>query len=313
MSSRPAIDPEILSSVERFDREMEAPDLDLAQQRKLYSSIMAEQQPTGEPVEMRDLVIPTRHGDMAARLYMPNHETPPPLLVYMHGGGFVVGDLDTLNVPLTHVARESGCAILSLDYKLAPEFLYPVAYEQCEDALDWAIGNTKHLGVIDRFGIGGDSAGGNLTALLALRCGQAMGEKLVWQLLINPVLDFPGVELRENLSHQQFGSGPILSSEVMAGFNKAYFPDREAMLAASPLHADMPATLPPAYIAAAECDPLRDDSIHYAEKLLAHGVEARLKVFPGMCHNFTTLSHKSKTARQSLDDVAAEARRSLRA
>lgn len=145
MITKPELDPQILSHIERFDREMSNPALDIAGMRSQYATIMSDQVPLCAPVPTRDLTIPTRHGDMAARLYKPDSTSPQPLLVYMHGGGFVVGDLDTLNVPLTYIARQSGWAILSLDYKLAPEHLYPIAYEQCEDGLDWAITHANSL------------------------------------------------------------------------------------------------------------------------------------------------------------------------
>lgn len=135
-----------------------------------------------------------------------------------------------------------------------------------------------------------------------------MGDKIVWQLLINPVLDFIGVEEGATLSHRQFNNGPILSKDVMAGFNKAYFPDRESMQRSSPSRQTLPARLPDTFIAAAECDPLRDDSVHYAQALNAAGVNAKVVVYKGMCHNFITLSHLCETAKKSLDDIVTEAR-----
>lgn len=308
MVTKPELDPQILPWIERFERDMNAPDLDMPTRREAYARIMREQVHTGDAVDMRDITVPTRHGDMAARLYTPDASAPP-LLIYMHGGGFVVGDLDTLDVPLTHIARESGWAILSLDYKLAPEYMYPVAFEQCEDGLLWALENTDALGVAPIFGIGGDSAGGNLTGLLTQKWADRIGDKLVWQLLINPVLDFLGVEEARNLSHRQFKDGPILSTDVMAGFQMAYFPDEDAKRIASPIHADLPERLPPAFIMAAECDPLRDDSIAYAKALTEKGFASRLTVLPGMCHNFITMTHVSDVARRALDEIAVEARK----
>lgn len=308
-SEAPPLDPQIAPQAARFDEVMGQPGLTVQQFRERYSALMAEQ---GEPpvrVRTSDITIATRHGDMGARLYTPEITAPPALILYMHGGGFMVGSLDGLDKVMHQFSHATGLAILSLDYALAPEHTYPVALQQCEDALLWAAENTELLGTSGNIAVAGDSAGGNLSALLAIRHHAELGERLFWQGLINPVLDFPGVAEGRKLSHRQFAAGPILNIEVMKGFNQAYFPDKESLVEASPIHfkGDMNG-LPSAFIAAAECDPLRDDSVHYAAMLQAAGVPATLKVYPGMCHNYMTLAHHSKVAAGFIEDFIAEAR-----
>ncbi len=171
----------------------------------------------------------------------------------MHGGGFMVGDLESVDRPLHEISRKARIAILSLDYALAPEHSYPIAREQCEDAVRWSSVQQTALGLAPGpLGIGGDSAGGNMAALLALHFRDEGNSPIGWQLLINPVLDFPGVEAPHTASHRAFAAGPILNLEVMKSFNAAYFKDEAAKLEASPFSRRDFANLPSAFIAAAE-------------------------------------------------------------
>jgi acetyl esterase len=307
---RSLVDAAVAPLAAHFDTTMSEPGLSVEDMRRRYAGILAEQGAPARPVTVRDLAVPTRHGKMGARLYSPEAQTPP-LLLYMHGGGFMVGDLDSLDVPLHALSHGAGIAILSLDYALAPEHVYPVALEQCQDALLWAAANTRGLGTSDVLALGGDSAGGNLTALLALWARDAGGPAIAWQALINPVLDFVGPEDATTDSHREYARGPILTTEVMTHFNRSYFPDRDAQIAASPLFADDLRTLPPAFIGAAQCDPLRDDSLRYAARLAAACVPVSVRVYPGMVHNFMTMTHVSQVAAGLVDDLITQARIAL--
>ena len=215
-----------------------------------------------------------------------------------------VGDLDTLEVPLHAVSRGSGVTILSLDYALAPEHMYPIALEQCQDGLLWADQHRAELGVDGPLGVGGDSAGGNFAALLSQWAVATGGPTLDWQVLINPVLDFPAVEKASTESHRLYGDSPMLSTEAMQVFLASYFESPAAMVEASPLCTDIDCSaLPPAFIAVGECDALHDDSVNYAKKLRAAGVPVQLEVYQGMPHNFMTLTNISGTARRFLKDL----------
>lgn len=308
----PELDAEIVPIVEEFDSSMGVPGLSVDELRNRYRALLAGQVQIAEPVSTSDVAIPTRHGEIPARLYRPDAEHGAPLLVYMHGGGFMVGDLDSVDPALHFLSREAGVSVLSLDYALAPEHRYPVALEQCEDALSWAARNLHVLGAAPRLGVAGDSAGGNLAALLSLRARQLGIQNLAWQALINPVLDFPAVEETATLSHRQFAEGPVLSAEIMKAFIAAYFPDDGSKLVASPLHvSNIPPDLAPAFVAAAECDPLRDDAVAYADRLQVADIDVELHVYRGMCHNFITMAGRSGTALSMLRDLAASARRNL--
>lgn len=311
LGKRVSIDPEIKDFVARFDEAMYEPGLDIQELRRRYSTLLLEQGAAPNPVPTRELEIPTRHGKISARLYRPESQSPLPLLVYLHGGGFMVGDLASLDTPLHQLSREAGIAILSLDYALSPEHLYPVALEQCEDALKWAATHCEDLGVGSRLGIAGDSSGGNLTALLALRARGAGGPPLVWQAMINPVLDFPGVAAQATESHKIYAQGPILKHELMMFFMQCYFPTDAAKVEASPLHRTALQGLPPAFVAAAQCDPLRDEGLIYGERLARAGCPVVSHLYPGLPHNFITMSHLSGVVRGFLGDLAAAARAAL--
>lgn len=305
-TARP-FDPEIVPTMERFAATMVVEGLTIDDLRRRYAAFMGDQGAPATPVPTRDILVPTRHGDMKARLYLPS-EPSPALLIYAHGGGFVVGDLDTLDVPLHAVSHGAGVAILSLDYALAPEHMYPIALEQCQDALVWADRHRSELGVDGPLGVAGDSAGGNFAALLSQWAISTGGPAITWQALINPVLDFTVAEESRTESHRLYGDSPMLNTEAMRLFLDSYFKDRRDLIEASPLLSETDSSaLPPAFIAAAECDALHDEAVEYAEKLRAAGVPVELNVYEGMSHNFMTLTHVSGTARRFVDDFTAAA------
>ncbi|GAA1121631.1 alpha/beta hydrolase [Citricoccus alkalitolerans] len=296
------IDPEILPFASEFAAQMSEPGLSVHESRARYAELLTQQGDPETPVATKDMEIPTRHGSVGARLYTPK-DPRPALLVYMHGGGFVVGGLDSLEVPLHALSHDAGVSVLSLDYALAPENMYPIALEQCQDALLWVEQNRKELGGTRHLAVGGDSAGGNIAAMLAHWARDNNAAQLDWQVLINPVLDFPAVDAAGTESHGLYGDSPMLNTEAMKGFNQLYFKDEKAKIGASPLLSDDLSGLPPAFIAAAECDALRDDSIAYAKKLADHGTPADLTVYEGMTHNFLVLTHASRTSRKFLSDL----------
>lgn len=281
--------------------------------RKWASDLFAGQGEPAQPVETRYVEIPTRHGALKAKLYTPGNPSPA-LLVYMHGGGFVVGDIEGLNYPLHKVSKDAGVAILSLGYALAPETRYPVALEQCQDALAWASANREQLGVGDALGVAGDSAGGNLAALLAQWARDNGGPRLRWQGMLNPVLDFPAVDEKSTKSHRLHAGGPILTNDVMRSFMFAYLGDQDvaqAKIEASPALREDLAGLPPAFLGVGQYDPLRDDSVAYAERLSSAGVPVTARVFEGLVHNFVAMTHISHRADAALAEFSSAARVAL--
>ena len=303
--------PELVEIARIFSENVDIQALTIDGFRDAYrAAILAEGRPQN-PVATRDFTVPTRHGDVPVRLYSPPLAQAAPLLLYIHGGGFVVGDLDCLDVPLHEISRKGGVAILSVGYSRAPESKFPVAIEQCEDVLRHAVRNRETFNVNDRCGVAGDSAGGNMGALLAQRLRGDPEISLRWQCLINPVLDLRGVREERTASLRTYRDGPILHREAMLWFTDKLIRNPDDEIASSPAQVDDLTGLPPAFIATAECDPLRDEGAEYADRLRLAGVSADYVCYPGMFHNFIAYTGRSPTAARMVSDMAAQAQRHL--
>jgi acetyl esterase len=259
------------------------------------------------------VAIPGAAGPIDARLYVP-HPTgePSPLLVYFHGGGWVIGDLDTHDDPCRFLAAHSGVRILSVDYRLAPEHPFPAAIEDAFAAYEWATTDPERLGADPgRIGVGGDSAGANLAAAACLMGRDAGLASPAMQLLIYPVAETAGT----SRSRQTFSDGFMLTRNDMDWFEDRYLPPqadrsdpRVALLEAGDLSG-----LPPAYIATAGFDPLRDEGETYAERLRDSGVEVALRRHPGLVHTFLNLTAICPTARGAVLEAAGALRMGLAA
>jgi len=245
--------------------------------RALYS---AGQVPSTEVVhEIRDV----QAGSIPCRLYRPSAQTDPGLLVFFHGGGWVIGDLNSHDGVCRSLANKSGHAVLSVDYRLAPEHKFPAAFDDCAAAVKWAFENAKTLGIDNsRMAVGGDSAGGNLAAAVAL----AEVVPLKFQMLI-----YPAVDMRmESPSINENANGPILTKSVMAWFVAHYMSsdaDR-AHISASPMLAsdEQLKKMPPAIVITAQFDPLRDEGEAYGKRLVENGVSATITRYNGAFHGF---------------------------
>ena len=238
---------------------------------------------------------------LKARLYVPEGASGnAPLLVFLHGGGFIFGDLDSHDAPCRLLASESGVKVLSVDYRLAPESPFPAAYDDSVAAFRWAVEHAAELGADPaRIGVGGDSAGGNLAAGVAL----AVGEDCAFQLLIYPVTQSEAnTRSREDLSE-----GFYLTSDFIAAATDNYLPegiDRRDPRHA-PLYAEIPATgIAPAYVATAGFDPLRDEGEAYAAKLDEAGVKVVHRRFDDQIHGFLNVVGAGRTARAAVLEIA---------
>ncbi len=236
-------------------------------------------------VENLSLDLPGR--DIPARLYIPaGAGDAPALIVYFHGGGWVLGGLDTHDATCRSLAQESGAAVLSVDYRLAPEARYPAAAEDCHDACLWALANSARLGVdASRLAVAGDSAGGNLAAAVSLMARDRGSFTLCHQLLIYPVTDTDFT----TASYQANGGGEyFLSTGAMRWFWDHYLGETpaEAAVLARLLHTPDLTGLPGATVITAEYDPLRDEGDAYAQRLKAAGIATDHHVAPGMIHGF---------------------------
>ena len=258
---------------------------------------------------VEDLRIPGPEGEIPVRIYKPA-PGPLPALVYFHGGGWVIGSLETHDATCRQLADKAGCAVVSVEYRLAPEHRYPAAAEDCYAAIGWVVEQGASLGIDStRLAVGGDSAGGNLTAVVAQMARDRQGPELAFQLLIYPVTDADF----ERPSYADNAEGYLLETAAMKWFWDHYVPDparrREAYCA--PLRAEDLAGLPPALVITAEFDPLRDEGEAYAERLKAAGVDTALTRYEGMIHGFFAMSVLVEGAREAVDQAASKLREAL--
>ena len=259
---------------------------------------------------VEDFHIPARDGHgMPARLYAPSEATGLPVLLYLHGGGFTIGSIATHDVLCRELARLSGGMVVSLEYRLAPEHRFPVASNDAWDALAWLAAHADTLGADRaRLAVGGDSAGGTLAAVNAILARDA-GVPLALQLLF-----YPGCAAHQDTpSHATYARGLVLEEPAIRWFFGNYVTthaQREDWRFA-PLHADDVDGVAPAWVGLAECDPLVDEGIQYADKLRAAGVAVDLEIYRGVTHEFIKMGRAIPEARQAHADAAAALRRAF--
>ena len=254
--------------------------------------------------DVTDTTAPGPAGDIPVRIYRPSDATDLPVLVWIHGGGWVIGDLDSGEFPCRRIATETPCVVVAVDYRLAPEHPYPAAVEDAEAATRWALAELAG-GDGARLAVGGDSAGGNLATIVA-RHLRDDGVDVALQVLVYPVTDcdFTSASYREN------GLGYLLDLPAMVWFWGHYQPDPAARTHAdcSPLRADDLAGMPPAWVVTAGFDPLRDEGRAYARALQDAGVEVTHREYEGLIHAFFTMNLAMDAAAEAQDDAAAALR-----
>ena len=261
--------------------------------------------------EVRDLAAPGPLGPIPLRLYRPaGVASPAPTLVYLHGGGWVIGDLDTHDVLCRQLADEAGCVVVAVDYRMGPEHRFPAAPDDCIAATRWLQAQAGALGLdATRFAVGGDSAGGNLAAVVCLAWRDA-GEAvpLAFQLLI-----YPATDMRAGApSHTSNGQGYVLTSDTIAYFQGHYLGrDQLTDWRASPLLHGNLAGLPPALVLTAGFDPLRDEGRQYADALSAAGSTAQYVCFERQIHGFITMGRVIAEANTAVGLCALALRRAL--
>ena len=266
--------------------------------------------PVEDVAAVTDHRVPVAGGEITVRVYAPAGRGPHPVLVFYHGGGWVIGDLYTHDGICRSIVNAAGCAVASVDYRLAPEFKYPVAVDDSYAGLQWVVAHAARLGLDPaRVAVGGDSAGGNLAAVMALRARERHGPRLLLQVLVYPVtnFDFDTVSYREN------ATGYVLTTEDMRWFWRHYLTREEQGRepGASPLRAASLADLPPALVLTAGCDPLRDEGDASAARLRDTGVQVTLTQYPGMFHGFLRMTRILDQARAALGEVAGALRKAL--
>lgn len=260
-------------------------------------------------VRVQDLQMAVRDGQtIGARLYAPSEEVLP-VLLYFHGGGFTIGSVATHDALCRHLSHLAHCAVVSIDYRLAPEYKFPTAANDAWDALQWLVAQARLLGLDgSRIAVGGDSAGGTLAIVSAIEARDA-GLPLVLQLLF-----YPGCAAHQDTpSHQTFAHGFVIEEPHISWFFNNYVntpADRDDWRFAPLLAPDVDG-LAPAWIGLAECDPLVDEGVLYADKLRAAGVAVDLEIYRGVVHEFIKMGRVIPEALQAHADAARAVRQAF--
>ncbi len=257
--------------------------------------------PKAELARVEDLALTSRDGaNIPVRLYAPSFEKLP-VLLFFHGGGFVIGSIQTHDILCRELSRLSGAAVLSVDYRLAPEHPFPIAQNDAWDALAWLRGQAAGLGLDGvRIAVGGDSAGGKLAAVCALLARDA-ALPLALQLLIYP--DTAGAQNSD--SRQQYAQGYVLeAAHIRYFFDSSIRREYNGDWRISPLNSPDHSAVAPLFLALAECDPLFDEGMAYADKLRVSGVTVNLEIYRGVTHEFIKMGRILPEARQFHKDAA---------
>jgi acetyl esterase len=283
--------------------------------REIFVASRAILQPDPSPVgEVRDLAATGPAGEIPLRLYRgqgTDASRPQPALIYYHGGGWVLGNLESHDGVCRDIANAAQCTVISVDYRLAPEAKFPAAADDSIAAAQWIHDNAEDLGIDrNRLAVGGDSAGGNLSAVVALHARDNGGPKLKLQVLIYPSTDMSSVYP----SYEEFAEQLPLTRSTMDWFVDLYLKQRATDAKdwrASPLHAKSLAGLPPAYVITAAMDPLRDEGEEFARALMQAGVAVETKRFDGQIHGFLTMGRIIKDSQVAIADIATELRKAF--
>jgi acetyl esterase len=254
------------------------------------------------------LAIPSPAGSIPARIYTPLHPRTAnglaSCLVFFHGGGWVIGDLDSHDVVCRKIADEGRLVVISVDYRLAPEHKFPAAVDDAIAATKWIAGHAKQLGIdASRLMVGGDSAGGNLAAVVAIAARDGDSPAIAGQVLIYPATDFA----LTHPSHREPGTSILLTHTVIPWFRGHYLNGATDIddWRASPARATTFAGLPPAYVLTAGADPLRDEGDEYAQRLKQAGVPVTYRTFPGQFHGFFTMGKLLQQANVAAREIGA--------
>lgn len=306
------VDPQVVAYLDEMAR-LELPPLET-----LSPESARQQMREGSPevdehlrvVRVEDLCVPGPRGPIPLRLYYPDTHGPHPVVVYFHGGGWVLGDLETHHAICHALAFTSGCLVAAVDYRLAPEHRFPAAVDDAYAATLWIAENASSIAADRRrVAVAGDSAGGNLAAVVAMRARDAGAPEIALQILVYPITDCD----LDTPSYMENASGYQLTRELMAWFWRHYAPGRKEAEHpdASPLRAAHLGRLPRALVLTAEYDPLRDEGETFARRLEEAGVSVELIRYDGMIHGFFRLTSRFHKAREALNKLAAELKTSF--
>ncbi|MFY9488288.1 MAG: alpha/beta hydrolase [Solirubrobacterales bacterium] len=311
------LDPQIQALEENLPGGLALPMGDPVEARVNFRDVnvnMASYQPAADLAAIEDLEVPGAAGPLAAKLYRPRADGPTATLVYFHGGGFVIGDVEAYDLQVRTLAENSGATVLSCDYRLAPEDPFPAGIDDAESITRWALDNVASLGGDpQRVAVGGDSAGGNLAAVTAqtLR-DQTPG--LSAQVLLYPVLDLDD-EAEHYPSREENAAGPLLTRERIDWFNELYVPVGADRMnpRMSPGVAEDLTGLPPTILVTAGFDLLRDEGDHYGGRLAAAGVPVRHLRYESLIHGFCGFGPLSTGCAEAIAEIGDAVREQLAA
>ena len=304
------LDPEIQRIVDRADAGTPAHLVPVAEARAVHARDTPMLSGPGEAVaEVRDVSVPGPGGALRVRLFRPAHAGPLPLVVYVHGGGWVIGSIEGFDPLCRALANAAGALVASVDYRLAPEHPFPAAPDDVCAAVRWLADHARELDADpDRIAVAGDSAGGNLATVAARRLRDAGGPPLRFQALIYPVCD----SALDTASYRECGEGPGLTTASMRRFWDLYLDGADGRHPdASPLRAEDLSGLPPAFVLTVTADVLRDEGEAYARALEAAGVPVTLRRYDGAVHGFFRWLAVSRLAREAVAEVGAALRANL--
>jgi acetyl esterase len=269
--------------------------------RAMYRTMSAAM-PAPDGVNVEDMTA----GDIPVRVYRVSEEKGQPVIVFFHGGGWVIGDLETHDGPCRQLAIAANCTVVAVDYRLAPEHPFPASIDDCYNATQWVADNAESLGVdSDRISVAGDSAGGNLSASVCIKARDEDGPSICFQLLIYPVTD----ARMNTASYEANGDGYLLTKDSMEWFWNHYIREEHILNPlASPLVAADLSGLPPACVITAEFDPLRDEGEAYGEALRQAGVSTEIVRFDGMIHGFFGMTDILDGSREAMDLASIQLR-----
>jgi acetyl esterase len=292
--------------------------MSVAEAREEYRQVGGIARPPRAIASVTNRTIPGPAGDIPVRVYLPTFALGRelPALVYYHGGGWVIGDLDTHDGVCRELAAESGCVVIAVDYRLAPEHRFPAAVEDAQAAFRWVSERGPEVQVDPtRVAVGGDSAGGNLAAVVCQRALAGGGPLPAFQLLVYPVTD---LNFRTS-SYELYGEGHFLTRALMDWFRGHYLGATEGVMLeelcgnpdVSPLHAKSLEGLPSALMLTAEFDPLRDEGLAYARRLAEAGVEVSYRCHEGLIHGFANLHDRIPASSRAIREAAVALRLAL--
>jgi acetyl esterase len=309
----PGLDPQADALLTELESGVAPPSSTLSVEtgRALLEDLFAVEAP--EPVgSVTDLGIQGPNGPIPLRIYVPDGEGPFPVLVFFHGGGWVRGSLDAYEGPCRLLATEADCVVVSVDYRRAPEHPFPAGFEDCYRAAEWAATHAADLrGDPDRVAVGGDSAGGNLTAAVALAARDRDGPEFAGQLLVYPSVNAPSVRWFD--SYDDYATDYFLEMDSVAWYLEQYLQRRADVgnAYAFPLRARSLADLPPATVVTAGFDPLCDEGAAYVDRLEADGNAVEHRHYEAQIHGFCSLYEHIDEGRAAIGDVAESLRSTL--